>query len=282
MSSAFEGLPKTPNLKLNKPGYDNVADIEALNENADILDAEIQGIKDTFVKSVNGINAGDGGNVDLGIIPISQGGTGATTASDACANIGALPTSGGTMTGTIAFNKNNLSNSQIFDNSADDNQYEGFYAQAIDKDNVQGASLVLRHALSPKESGNFTLQANKDDNKGLLVGTPSGSLTWVGKEVERVNVTDKSSYIRFESGLQICFSTLIIPANSKGINWTFSAPFKSGGDMLLTATYISPNATCITTFTGRNTTKVTVNCLKVDGYYDFARSVACIAIGWWK
>ena len=35
MSSAFEGLPKTPNLKLNKPGYDNVADIEALNENAD-------------------------------------------------------------------------------------------------------------------------------------------------------------------------------------------------------------------------------------------------------
>ena len=63
MSSAFEGLPKTPNLKLNKPGYDNVADIEALNENADILDTEIQGIKNTFVKSVNGINAGDGGNV---------------------------------------------------------------------------------------------------------------------------------------------------------------------------------------------------------------------------
>lgn len=81
MSSAFEGLPKTPNLKLNKPGYDNVADIEALNENADILDAEIQGIKNTFVKSVNGINAGDDGNVDLGIIPISQGGTGQTTAS---------------------------------------------------------------------------------------------------------------------------------------------------------------------------------------------------------
>lgn len=105
MSSAFEGLPKTPNLKLNKPGYDNVADIEALNENADILDEEIQGIKNTFVKSVNGINAGDGGNVDLGIMPISQGGTGATTASDACANIGAVrtvnnqsPDSGGNVT----------------------------------------------------------------------------------------------------------------------------------------------------------------------------------------
>lgn len=88
MSSAFEGLPKTPNLKLNKPGYDNVADIEALNENADILDAEIQGIKNTFVKSVNGINAGDGGNVDLGIIPIAKGGTGASTAEQALRNLG--------------------------------------------------------------------------------------------------------------------------------------------------------------------------------------------------
>lgn len=88
MSSAFEGLPKTPNLKLNKPGYDNVADIEALNENADILDAEIQGIKNTFVKSVNGINAGDNGNVDLGIIPIAKGGTGATTAANARTNLG--------------------------------------------------------------------------------------------------------------------------------------------------------------------------------------------------
>lgn len=88
MSSAFEGLPKTPNLKLNKPGYDNVADIEALNENADILDEEIQGIKNTFVKSVNGINAGDGGNVDLGIMPIANGGTGANNAGEACANLG--------------------------------------------------------------------------------------------------------------------------------------------------------------------------------------------------
>lgn len=65
MSSAFEGLPKTPNLKLNKPGYDNVADIEALNENADILDEEIQGIKNTFVKSVNGKEPDAGGNVNV-------------------------------------------------------------------------------------------------------------------------------------------------------------------------------------------------------------------------
>ena len=35
------------------------------------------------------------------VVPIEKGGTGATTASQACANIGALPTSGGTITGQI-------------------------------------------------------------------------------------------------------------------------------------------------------------------------------------
>lgn len=119
MSSAFEGLPKTPNLKLNKPGYDNVADIEALNENADILDEEIQGIKNTFVKSVNGKEPDGGGNVNVeeykhpnsGVtagtyrsvtvnaqghvtdgsnptLAIADGGTGATTAANARTNLG--------------------------------------------------------------------------------------------------------------------------------------------------------------------------------------------------
>lgn len=40
------------------------------------------------VKTINNIEPDDSGNVDLGIIPISQGGTGATTASDACTNLG--------------------------------------------------------------------------------------------------------------------------------------------------------------------------------------------------
>ena len=35
---AFDDLAKTSNLKLNKPAYGNVADIEALNENFDIID----------------------------------------------------------------------------------------------------------------------------------------------------------------------------------------------------------------------------------------------------
>lgn len=40
------------------------------------------------VKTINNISPDDSGNVDLGIIPIAKGGTGATTASQACANLG--------------------------------------------------------------------------------------------------------------------------------------------------------------------------------------------------
>ena len=45
----FDGLPKTTSLKLNKPGYDNVADILALNENADILDSKIAEILNAII-----------------------------------------------------------------------------------------------------------------------------------------------------------------------------------------------------------------------------------------
>ena len=57
------------------------------------------------VITVNGKEPDDSGNVDLGIIPISQGGTGANNASEACANLGAIrtvnnqsPDSGGNVT----------------------------------------------------------------------------------------------------------------------------------------------------------------------------------------
>lgn len=124
--SDFQGLPKTKNLNLNKPGYDNVADIMALNENADIIDAaiktnidDIANIKKGYVKTVNGVGVDSKGNVNvkeythpnsgvtagsyrkvtvdaLGhvtagenpILAISEGGTGADNVSSARANLG--------------------------------------------------------------------------------------------------------------------------------------------------------------------------------------------------
>ena len=45
------------------------------------------------------------GAVKFGTLPIAQGGTGATTAAAACTALGALPTSGGTVTGTLHLSK---------------------------------------------------------------------------------------------------------------------------------------------------------------------------------
>lgn len=46
----FTGITQTANLKLYKPGYSNVADIEVLNANADALDAAYKEYKGTAVE----------------------------------------------------------------------------------------------------------------------------------------------------------------------------------------------------------------------------------------
>ena len=52
MASQYDNLPKTPNLRLNRPTYDNNADIEALNENFDILDEEVAANKANRIVSI--------------------------------------------------------------------------------------------------------------------------------------------------------------------------------------------------------------------------------------
>lgn len=66
-------------------------------------------IRDTLITlegKVDG-HTHDAGDIQSGQIPIARGGTGATTATEACINIGALPSSGGVMKGTLFFGSTN-------------------------------------------------------------------------------------------------------------------------------------------------------------------------------
>ena len=62
---AFDDLAKTSNLKLNKPTYGNVADIEALNENFDIIDMVLSyPASVTMYIDVNSISSVEDGTTD--------------------------------------------------------------------------------------------------------------------------------------------------------------------------------------------------------------------------
>lgn len=151
MSSAFEGLPKTPNLSLNKPGYDNVADIEALNENADILDEEINTLK---------INLKNKGSATEPVYFDSNGVPQKTKNFNDY-----LPLSGGNMTDTVISRSVNDSLLALIGGTNGDN----------------GATLMLYG--KDNSSGRFLIRANNGTEKIDLVGTAAGGLTWNNKEI---------------------------------------------------------------------------------------------------
>lgn len=120
---------------------------------------------------------------------------------------GKLDKSGGTMTGNIAFNKT--------------------------------GALITRYGVNSifgiDETKNQIYVASADGTKYLRLGD-GGELLWAGKEVERISegslLSVQSGYIRYESGLQICWAYKDINKNVEagGYNtftWTYPKSFKS-------------------------------------------------------
>lgn len=161
MSSAFEGLPKTPNLKLNKPGYDNVADIEALNENSDILDDEINTIKSNLK------------NKGSATEPIYFDGNGVPQKTKNFNDY--LPLAGGIMTGAIETNGDiiNPSNNNTFIRIKGSKEYQ------------QGAELLLSGKTLTDHEGLFYLIANNGTKSTKLLGKADGNLLWGAKHIVR-------------------------------------------------------------------------------------------------
>lgn len=109
-----------------------------------------------------------------GVLGIEKGGTNATTANEACANIGALPLSGGQMTG-------NLAPYALYAKRLDDSVTFGIGTTWNDAPSL---SLYGPNVTSGIING-FQLRAGA--NACALTGKPDGTLTWAGNKVATSN-----------------------------------------------------------------------------------------------
>lgn len=126
-----------------------------------------------------------------------------------------LALSGGTMTGNIKFSS-------------------GYIGKSTDttslslnggSDNNNGAYLNLYGKSHSSYAGHFSLTAKDGTNIKQLAGKPDGTLTWDGKNVERVNASG-TNYIRYESGLQICWGNCATSTSGTSAN-TFPVAFSA-------------------------------------------------------
>ena len=102
-------MEQTTNYNLNLPAYDDLADIEKINENTRIIDTNLKQVADKAaaalpatsytaadilnkLKTVDGVNSGLDADLFKGqsVIPVANGGTGATTVDTARENLNAF------------------------------------------------------------------------------------------------------------------------------------------------------------------------------------------------
>lgn len=178
-----------------------------------------------------------------------------------------LPLAGGTMTGKL---KLNVPDDLTIANNADNK----ILSIGGGTDALKGATLNLS-GNGTITGGKFSLVAN-DTNQAskVLFGTArdGGSLKWDGKEIERVD-TVRTNYIRYVSGLQICWGEITnITSSWKTV--TYPAAFKSGTNPQVT---IGQKARCYFSLND-----VAYNNFKIRTDQSTNYSSCYIAIGYWK
>lgn len=91
--------------------------------------------------------------------------------------------------------------------------------------NKDGAFLSLNGA-GHDNKGSFGLTATDSVAEYMLRGASNGRLSWGNKDVERVE-SKGSNYIRYASGLQICWSGEIAVTADGSYQWHYPLPFAS-------------------------------------------------------
>ena len=212
---------------------------------------------------------------------------------------GKLSTSGGTVNGSITFDGGNyrglVRGSGVRDFEIKGANNDGSITLCPGDNgsysSKKSASLFLTSTdytgATIAEGGAFRLNAmdTATGNK-TLSGSPSGSLTWCGKEVERlvgsifpnaetVGEEPISGYIRYDTGFQICYGVARTTNTGRAI--TFPVPFlkvpivfaSRASDLVTTDVAVSADASTTTTI---NICQSTVN----------NWVVSWLAIGAWK
>ena len=180
-----------------------------------------------------------------------------------------MPLSGGTVTGRVYLNT-----SSIFGHNTDALKL----LEIIGGDT--GAILRLYSNNDLNIPGTFSISTGNDKR---FEGFATGNLLWAGKEVERVNSIGEN-YIRYESGLQICWGLVYIPANSKSIEVLLPLPCKDA-DHLPIGIYIAVSngqgvSVCTNTMGAAN--KFTIMCASYDNIYDWDKGCYWLDVGRWK
>lgn len=160
------------------------------------------------------------------VLPISEGGTGASSASEACANLGALPTAGGTITGNLGITQGGLylKQNMIFCNQS----YAIYIKPCKDGEDLEKhPSLMLRRGDTEYRTGTVEFSANDGNQKTNAILWPDGRLTINNSNVDIIN-SKGSNYIRYENGIQVVWGRISYSGtDSNPITITFPVSFIS-------------------------------------------------------
>lgn len=185
-----------------------------------------------------------------------------------------LPLAGGTMTGDL---KTSYRFFGIRNEAAGQNGQIAIFGGGT---NNNGAYLSL-NGMNASYPGYFSITAHNGTNSNALQGRPDGTLTWGGKNIERIE-SSGTNYIRYVSGLQICWGAMNVPGaavNDETI--TFPMPFKDGSSYNITAgrywAYSKDENYHIKSQSGTGFTWSTIGTVSTNSH-----SYRYIATGWWK
>ena len=200
---------------------------------------------------------------------------------------GNLPLTGGTITNSIEFVDNS--------NNAAGYVWENGWGINIASDGTGGSdkgawmtlnSRITNSVNQGNELGNIVFTANDGVDSSTLIGRPSGSLTWGGEEIERVN-SSGTNYIRYENGIQICWGTTSPVTTNAGTSTTTTVTFPVAfKDATYTVTFVDrfgANAWANHTISTNSytTTKVGLY-LQNNAGGTYTYTLSWMAVGFWK